>query len=219
MSRAAHRYACWSASRSSHCVRSVSVVIEPCTAAFIRVRGSTAICKEWNVVVEPLASLLDKHGCAALPSVHAPSSSEFFVPIANASDTRVEIPAFNPFAAIAPDARAANFTLTSTAATNPQLSRNVKLRNVLRELQVDALPDSTHHKRSLVSLVCKYLDILRYILRYIQHLASPRATLMLARQDSRFTRSTRQTCARSNSLCVGSRTAKCAKQSRRRLKS
>ena len=29
----------------------------------------------------------------------------------------------------------------------------------MRELQVDALPDSAPHKRSLVSLVCKYLDI------------------------------------------------------------
>ena len=56
-----------------------------------------------------------------------------------------------------PVALAANFT--STAATNPQLSLNEKLCKVLRELQVDALPDSTPHKRSLVSLVCKYLDI------------------------------------------------------------
>ena len=29
----------------------------------------------------------------------------------------------------------------------------------MRKLQVEALPDSTPHKRSLVSLVCKYLDI------------------------------------------------------------
>ena len=49
--------------------------------------------------------------------------------------------------------------------------------------------------------------------------SSPRATLMFARQVSRFTRSTRQTRARFDSLCVASRTAKCAKQSRRRLRS
>ena len=60
-----------------------SVVIEPSTAAFIRVRAPTALCIESNVAVELIASLLDKHGCAALPSVYAPSSSEFFVPIAN----------------------------------------------------------------------------------------------------------------------------------------
>ena len=42
---------------------------------------------------------------------------------------------------------------------NPQFSRNKKLRKVLRELQVDELPDLTPHKRPLVSLVCKYLDI------------------------------------------------------------
>ena len=56
-----------------------------------------------------------------------------------------------------PVALAANST--STAATNSQLSRNEKLRKVLRELQIDALPNSTPHKRSLVSLVCKYLVI------------------------------------------------------------
>ena len=48
-----------------------SVVIEPCTPAFIRVRAPTALCKDSNVAVDPLASLLDKHGCAALPSVYA----------------------------------------------------------------------------------------------------------------------------------------------------
>ena len=40
-----------------------------------------------------------------------------------------------------------------------QLSRNKKLRKVLHELQVDTLPNSTLHKRPLVSLVCKYLDV------------------------------------------------------------
>ena len=60
-----------------------SAVIEPCTATFIRVRAPTALCKESNVAIEPLASLLDKHVCAALPSVYALFSSEFFVPIAN----------------------------------------------------------------------------------------------------------------------------------------
>ena len=39
------------------------------------------------------------------------------------------------------------------------MSRNEKLRKVLRELQVDALPDSTPHKRPHVSLACKYIDI------------------------------------------------------------
>ena len=134
-----------------------SVVIEPCTAAFIRVRALTTLCKESNVAVEPLASLLDKHGCAALQSVYAPSSPEIFVPIVNPSNSRVEIPAGTPVAAIAPVAFSA--ISASTAATNSQLSRNEKLRNILRELQVDVLPDSTPHKRPLVSLACKHLDI------------------------------------------------------------
>ena len=75
--------------------------------------------------------------------------------MANPSNNRVEISAGTPVAAIAPVALAANSP--STAATNPQLSRNEKLRKVLRELQVDALPDSTIHKRPLVSLVSRYL--------------------------------------------------------------
>ena len=154
-----------------------SVVIEPCKAAFIRVCAPTALCKQSNVAVKPLASLLCKHGCAALPSVFAPSSSEFVVQIVNPSNNRVEIPAGTPVAAIAPVALAANSF--STAATTPQLSRNKKLCKVVRELQVDALPESTPHKRPLVSLVCKYLDIFS------------EATRMWARQVSRFTRSIR----------------------------
>ena len=45
------------------------------------------------------------------------------------------------------------------SAVAPQLSRNEKLRKVLRELNIDALPDSTPHKRPLISLVCKYIDV------------------------------------------------------------
>ena len=134
-----------------------SVAIVPCTAAFIRVRAFTALCKLSNVAVEPLASLLDKHGCAGLSSVYAPSSSEFFIPITNPSNTRVEILAGTPVAVIARVVLAAISTFTG--AMNPQLSRNEKLCKVLRELQVDALPDSTPHKRPLVSLVCKYFNI------------------------------------------------------------
>ena len=137
--------------------KAYSVVIKPCTAGFIRVRAPTALCKKSNVSVKPLAPLLRKHGCAALFSLYAPSSSKFFVPIANPSKNRVEISAGTPVAAIAPVAFTANSL--STAATNPQLFRNEKLRKVLRELQVDALPDSTPNKRPLVLLVCKYLDI------------------------------------------------------------
>ena len=134
-----------------------SAVIEPCTAAFIRVRSPTALCTKSNVAVEPLASLLEKHGCAALPSVYAPSSPEFFVPLAIPSNSRVEIAAGTPVAAIAFVALAAN--APSDATTNPQLLRNDKLRKVLRKWQVDVLPDSTFQNRPHVSLVCKYLDI------------------------------------------------------------
>ena len=75
----------------------------------------------------------------------------------NPSNRRVEIPADLPVAAVAPVAMAHNSS--STAAVAPQLSRNEKLRKVLRELHVDALPDSTPHKRPLISLVCKYIDV------------------------------------------------------------
>ena len=42
---------------------------------------------------------------------------------------------------------------STIAAVAPKLSRNEKLRKVLRELHVDTLPDSTPHKRPLISLV------------------------------------------------------------------
>ena len=110
-----------------------------------------------NVAVEPLASLLEEYGCAAVPSIHAPADSVFFVHIANPSNRRIDISVGLPVAAIAPVA----ITLysTSAAAVAPQLSRNEKLRKVLHELHVDTLSDSTPHKRSLVSLMCKYIDI------------------------------------------------------------
>ena len=154
-----------------------NVVIEPCTAAFIRVCAPTALCKESNVAVEALASLLDKHGCAALPSVYVLSSSEFFVPLANPLNNPIEILAGTPVAAIASDALAANSL--SIAATKPQLSRNEKFRKILRELQVDGLPTrhltNARSSRSSVST----------------SISSPKATRMWARQVSRFRRSIR----------------------------
>lgn len=68
-------------------------VFEPCTSAFIRVRVPCALCKEPNVAVKPLAALLEKDCSAALPSVHAPANSVFYVPVANPSNRRVEISA------------------------------------------------------------------------------------------------------------------------------
>ena len=114
------------------------------------------MCKELNVAAEPLASLLEKLGCATLPSVLAPADSFFYLPIVNPSNSRGEIAAGTPVAALVPVALAPNSP--STAATSPQLSRNEKLRKVLRELQVDVLPDSTPYKRPLILLVCQYLD-------------------------------------------------------------
>ena len=81
----------------------------------------------------------------------------FYLPIANPSNARVDIAAGTPVAAIAPVILAPKFP--STAPMTPQLSRNDKLRKVLRELQIESLADSTPHKRSLVSLVFNYLDV------------------------------------------------------------
>ena len=128
-----------------------SAVIEPCTAAFIRVKAPNALCKELNIYAKPIASLLEKHGCAAVTSIHAPADSVFYLPIANSSTARVEIAAGTPLAAIAPVALALNSHFT--AAMIPQLSRNDKLRKVLHELQIESQPDFTPHKRPLVSLV------------------------------------------------------------------
>ena len=79
------------------------------------------------------------------------------MPIANPSNRRIEISAGQPVAAIAPVALTPHSI--SIAAVTPKLSRIEKLRKVLRDLQVDTLPDSTPHKRALVSLVCKYIDV------------------------------------------------------------
>ena len=132
-------------------------VIEPCTAVFIRVRVPNVLGKESNISVKSLSSRLEEYGCAALPSVHAPADSMFFVPIANPSNLRIEILTGSPVAAIA--SVAITLHSTSTAAVTPQLTRNEKLCKVLRELHVDTLPDLTPHKRALVSLVCKYIDV------------------------------------------------------------
>ena len=48
----------------------------------------------------------------------------------------------------------------STTATAFKFSRNLTLRNVFRELYIDLLSNFTHHKRLLISLVCKYIDVL-----------------------------------------------------------
>ena len=95
-------------------------------------KAPNALCKELNISAEPIASLLEKHGCAAVPSIHSPAESVFYLPIANPSNARVEIAASTSVAAIAPVALAPNSL--STAAMTPQLSRNEKLRKVLREL-------------------------------------------------------------------------------------
>ena len=132
-------------------------VIKHCTAAFIRVQMPRALRDVFNIAVEPLASLLEDKGCAVLPSVLALTDMVCYVAVANPSNRRVEIPADVPVAAFAPVAMAHNSGST-TAADALKLSRNEKLSKVLRELHVDALPDSTPHKRPLISLVCKYID-------------------------------------------------------------
>ena len=93
-----------------------------------------------------------------LPLVLAPIDSVFYVAVANPSNRRVEIPADVPVAAVAPVAMAHNSNST-TAAVARKLSRNKKLRKLLREFHIDTLFDSTPHKRPLISLVCKYIDV------------------------------------------------------------
>ena len=110
-----------------------------------------------NVVVEPLASLLEEQGCAELLTVYASADSMCYVAVANPSNRRVEIPADLLIVAVAPVALTSN--APSTAAVAPQLTRNEKLRKVFHELHIDSLPDSTPHKHPLISLVCKYIDV------------------------------------------------------------
>ena len=120
-------------------------------------QAPNALCKELNIFTEPLASLIETQGCAAVLLVYALVDLVFILPVANPSNRKVEIATGTPVAAIGFVALA--FSFPSTAATTPQLSRNDKLRKMLRDLQIDTLPDSIPHKRFLVSLVCKYLDV------------------------------------------------------------
>ena len=73
-----------SASLTAHAA--CKAVIEPCTAAFIRVRMPRALRDVPNVAVEPLASLLEMHGCAVLHSLLAPTDSVCYVAVANPSN-------------------------------------------------------------------------------------------------------------------------------------
>ena len=64
-----------------------SAIIEPCTAAFIRVLAPSALRKQVNLAAEPIASLLEKLGCAVIPFVYEPVNSELFLLIANPSNS------------------------------------------------------------------------------------------------------------------------------------
>ena len=144
-----------------------------------------------NVAVEPFTSLLEDKSCAVLLSVLAPTDSVCYVAVANPSNLRVEIPTNVPVAAVAPVAMAYNSSST-TAAVAPQLSRNEKLSKVLRELHVNALPDS---------LSCASTST-----------SSPKAIKTSALRTSQSMRLIRPTRERFVSLFVDCRMAKCARQ-------
>lgn len=46
-----------------------------------------------------------------------------------------------------------------TAATVYRLSRQIKLNNILHELQIDTLPNATPHKQPVIFLVTTIIDI------------------------------------------------------------
>ena len=104
----------------------VNAVIEPCTASFIRVLVPRALCEELNAAVEPLASLLEMHGCSALLSVHAPADSVFCVPVVDSLNRRIKSSAGLLVAVFVPVVRSPK--PTASATLTPQLSRNYKLR-------------------------------------------------------------------------------------------
>ena len=86
------------------------------------------------------------------------ADSVWYVSLTNTFNRQVEIPA-DLLVAVVTRVVVAHNSPSTTAAVAPKLSRNVNLRKVLRELYVDALPDFTLHKRPLISLVCKYIDV------------------------------------------------------------
>ena len=81
----------------------------------------------------------------------------FTIAIANPSNQRIYIRSNVAITTVFPVEFLENGL--STKATYPRISRNEKLREVLRELKIDYLPNSPPHKRPLISLVIKYLDV------------------------------------------------------------
>ena len=110
-----------------------------------------------SVAIEPLNSSAINVGCAALPAVCAPLDGYCRIAVVNPSPRAIEVLSGFPIASAKPviqsrkDPRA--------AALAPRLSRDAKLRKVISELNIDALPDSAPHKSQLLALTARYLDI------------------------------------------------------------
>lgn len=90
-------------------------IIKLCTAALIQVRVSQTLFKKLNLEVEPIALLLEEHGCAAFPSVKHFDYSMFFVPIVNFSNVLIKISAKQKVTA-APVALTHNSIFTAAVA-------------------------------------------------------------------------------------------------------
>ena len=121
------------------------VTIPPRTAALVQERvPPPEIQQSPSIAVEPLESAILKFECATLMAVCAPVDGVCRVAIVNPSSSSVVIKPESPIAPANSVVQPSN--AVQTAATISRLPREEKLRKVLHELQIDALPDATPHK-------------------------------------------------------------------------
>ena len=128
-----------------------------CQTLHVCVRVPSAVQEASKIAVEPLYSSTVNFSCAALSAVCTPIDGKCKIAIVNPSSKPIEIRVDSPIAAV--KAVTLKSSCASAAATAPRLSSDEKLRKVLHELKIDALPENTPHKQQLLSMVSKYLDV------------------------------------------------------------
>ena len=112
-----------------------------------------------NIVAQPVASMIDDQGSTAFPIIGAFPNFQLprsFILVKSSIQCRCRLPITVVF--FVDVVNHSEFT----AVVLPNMSRNIRLQNVVYKLHIDALPYSTPNKRPLTSLVIiliKYLDV------------------------------------------------------------
>ena len=132
--------------------------VAPKSASLVTLRLPRAVQNASTVVIEPLNSTVVILGCAAMPAVCALIADVCRVAVVNKSDKPINICAEFFIASVNPVCPVSKSS--KSAATASRLPHESKIRKVLHELKIDSLPYTAPHKKQLLSLVGKYLDIL-----------------------------------------------------------